>query len=242
MRALRRSRTLRESCARLDYAELVALRIGQHYVRCLRALADVQVRTAELQGFRDGPLLVLEGRTGEIEMHLVRTDLERSGPEEVNLEASVVARQENDAIVRVVDQVPAKNTRPEYPQAERVVCIDTERMQAGGHAADLRTTLTRPLSQRLPAWRATSSLSKHSKQRALASSSRQAGGRRTESAACEIARSHHRYLAGPRPASGGRCCPRTCRLREQRVVPSVLRPRLHADTRDATGQAVLASS
>ena len=70
-----------------------------------------------------------------MEVDLVRADLRLVGRQEPDPEPGVVARQERDAVIGVVDQLPAQQAGPEARQAERVVRVDAERAQVSSHPA-----------------------------------------------------------------------------------------------------------
>src|SRR6516165_11271025 len=59
-----------ELVARLDDAELVAFRVGEHHMTLLRALANVDVPGAEPERPGHRLLLVRPGRAGQMEVHL----------------------------------------------------------------------------------------------------------------------------------------------------------------------------
>ena len=101
----------------------------------VRALADVDVPAAELERPRHRRLLVLEGRAGQVEVHLVRAGLRLLGRGELDPEPGVFARHEHDdvGVVGVDGQLPAQDTGPEAREPDWVVRIEDEGDEVGGH-------------------------------------------------------------------------------------------------------------
>ena len=76
-------------------------------------------RRAELERPGHRLLLVVEGRARQVEVHLVRAGLRLLGREEPDPEPGVVVRQERDAVVGVVDHLPAQDAGPEAARDRR---------------------------------------------------------------------------------------------------------------------------
>jgi hypothetical protein len=60
-----------EVVARLDDAELVALRVGQHHVLLVGQLADIDVPATQFQYPIDGRLLVRQGLAGQVQVQSI---------------------------------------------------------------------------------------------------------------------------------------------------------------------------
>jgi hypothetical protein len=121
--------------ARLDHAELVAVGVGEHHMTLLRTLADVDVPGAELKRPCHRPLLVLQGRTRQMEVPLVQAGpllLSRKKPEP---EPGVIARQERNDIVRLAGHLPPEHAAPETRQTKRVVRIEANCQELTRHPA-----------------------------------------------------------------------------------------------------------
>src|SRR4051794_5359221 len=87
----------------LDDAELVPFRVGEHDVTVVRSLTDVGVTGAELHEAPNRFELVVVGRRREIDVDAVLVNLRRGSRLEKNLEADVVARDETDFVMGLVD-------------------------------------------------------------------------------------------------------------------------------------------
>ena len=107
----------------------------------LRALTDVDVPGAESERPRHRPLLVIQGRACQIEVHLVRPGLLLLGRKKPDPEPGVVARQERDAVAEVVGHLvghlPAQDAGPEARQTKRIVRIEAERVDVRNHPPTL---------------------------------------------------------------------------------------------------------
>ena len=94
----------------------------------LRELTDVEVAGAELEGRRDGVLLVVGGGAGEVEVHPVAADLLRVRRDEPEAHLGVVARQQGAA--GLLDHLPTEQARPELRQPGGVVRVEGQRQQS----------------------------------------------------------------------------------------------------------------
>ena len=112
-----------EGVAGLDHAELVALGIGQHDVSLFRELSDVEMAGAELERRRDGVLLVAGAGAGQVEVDKPQAEL------------GVGRGQQRTP--GVVEDLPSQDTCPEARQAGRVVRIEGQGQQSGGHPRTL---------------------------------------------------------------------------------------------------------
>jgi len=101
----------------------------------LRALADVDVPGAELERPFYRPLLVLEGRTRQMEVPLVQAGLLRLSRKKPEPEPGVSARQERNDIVRLVGHLSPEHAAPETRQAKRVVRIEANGQELTSHPA-----------------------------------------------------------------------------------------------------------
>ncbi len=99
------------------------------------ALTDVDVSGTERKRPCRRLLLVLERGARQIEVHLVLSDLLLLGWRKADREPEVIARQEWDAVVRILGHVPAQDGSPEVRETARVVRIDRERVQITSHRA-----------------------------------------------------------------------------------------------------------
>lgn len=70
-------------------------------------------------------------------MHLVRPGLRLVGLGEADPEAGVLARQQHDALVGVIEQLPPQHTSPEPRQPSRILRIKPQREQFRSHPSTL---------------------------------------------------------------------------------------------------------
>jgi hypothetical protein len=124
-----------EAVARLDHAELVAVRVGQHHVALVRELAHVQVPPAEGKRRRDRPLLVLERGAGDVEVQAVGACLLRRGRHEEQSHLRVVPGQQRTARLR--DDLPVEHPGPEQRHAGRIVSVEGHGHESRGHLRTL---------------------------------------------------------------------------------------------------------
>ena len=111
------------------------LGIGQHDVSLFRELSDVEMAGAELERRRDGVLLVAGAGAGQVEVHSVQADLLRAARDKPQAELGVGRGQQRTP--GVVEDLPSQDTRPETRQAGRVVRIEGQGQQSGGHPRTL---------------------------------------------------------------------------------------------------------
>jgi len=134
-----------EVVARLDDAELVTFGVGEHDMTLFRSLTDVDVPGAESERPCHRPLLVIQGRACQIEVHLVRAGLLLLGRKKSDPEPGVIARQERNAVWGVVGHPPAQDAGPVVCETERIVRIEAEREEVTSHSAPyLRSGLRHP--------------------------------------------------------------------------------------------------
>jgi S-adenosylmethionine-dependent methyltransferase len=136
-----------EGVTRPDDAELVAFGVGEHHMALIGALADVDVPGAEPDRPRHRVLLVLEGRTRQVEVHLVLTGLLFPSRKKSDPEPGVITRQERNVIVGIIGHLPTQDARPEPRKTERVVRIEAEREEVRRHPARTSDLLTRSRRQ-----------------------------------------------------------------------------------------------
>ena len=104
-----------ELVARLDHAELVAFRIGEHHMTFFGPLTDVDVAAAQCQRAVDRLLLIIERRAGQVEMHVVLARLGLIGRAESQLEPGVIVRYEG----RAFGAAPVVIVQPKRPPQKR---------------------------------------------------------------------------------------------------------------------------
>ena len=101
----------------------------------LRALADVDVPGAESERPCHRLLLVLEGRARQMEVSVVLAVLLLLSWKKPEAESGVVARQERNAVVRVVGHLPAEHAAPEARRRERSFESKRTCQELTGHPA-----------------------------------------------------------------------------------------------------------
>ena len=111
----------------LDDAELVPFRIGEHDVRIVRALTDVEVPGAQLEQPRHRRLLVVERGGRQVEVHAVLAGLALRDSLELDPERGAIRRHQRDLVVGLVNDVPAQRGGPESRQRDRIVGVHAER-------------------------------------------------------------------------------------------------------------------
>ena len=99
----------------------------------LRELPDVEVAAAEPQRRLDRAPLVLERRTGQVEVQAVLSGLLRGGRDEPEPDLRVMTRQQSAA--GLPDDRSAEHAGPEHRQAGRVVGVEAHRHQLKGMPA-----------------------------------------------------------------------------------------------------------
>ena len=105
-----------EAAVRIDDAELVAFRVGEHDVGVGRVLTDVDVCRTQVEELRHGGGLIIGRRGCEIEVDPVLTDLHSGRRSDEQAEAGGIGRHEVDGTSIGIAWCPAQCVRPEPGQ------------------------------------------------------------------------------------------------------------------------------
>src|SRR5215203_4228706 len=134
---------------RLDHAELISLGVSQHHMSVLGPLTDVDMPGGQPERPRHGLLLVLNRRARQIKVDPVLTDLLLLSRLKPDPEPDAIARREDDAVVGVVDDLPAPDAGPKAREPEHIVRIEAERDEVQRHPAPhLRSADSQPWTKR----------------------------------------------------------------------------------------------
>ena len=116
-----------EPVARLDHAEGVALRIGEHDVAFVWQLPDIEMVRPELESRRDRLLLTGGSGAGEVEMDAVRPDLVGLARGEQQTNLSCRSRQQDSPVVGDGDS--PEHPLPEVGQAIGIAGVEGHGLQ-----------------------------------------------------------------------------------------------------------------
>ena len=120
---------------RLYDTELIAFGVGEHDMRFVRGLTNVDVPGTQLDQPRHGFVLVVERCGRQVEMDAVLAHLGlRNGPEH-DAERGLVGWHQGDLVTGLVVVLPPQRVRPELRQTERIVRIEAESDKARRHTA-----------------------------------------------------------------------------------------------------------
>jgi hypothetical protein len=122
--------------------ELVSLRVGQDSPGFSAGLADVDPARPERKKAVD-LLITVRGAAGEVKMHAVLDRLGLGDRHEAHADGRVLVGPDDDLVLPLGQDLPAKRLRPEPGQAGRIVSVNDNVVESDGHADSMRGTLDR---------------------------------------------------------------------------------------------------
>ena len=128
-----------ESFFRAHYAELVSLRIGKDSPGLSAGLPDVYVARPEREKAVNF-LIAVRGAAGEVKMHAVLDRLGIGDRHEAHADRRVLIGPDDDLVLTLGENLPAKRLRPEAGQARQIVSVNDDVMESNGHADSMRGT------------------------------------------------------------------------------------------------------
>ncbi len=124
------------------YAELVSLRAGKDSPGVSAGLADVDPACPKRKEAVD-LLIAVRGAGGEVKMHAVLDRLGVGDRHETHADGCILVGPDDDLVLALGQDLPAKYLRPEPRQAGQIVSVNDEAVESDGHAESMRGTLDR---------------------------------------------------------------------------------------------------
>src|SRR4051812_892528 len=101
----------------------------------LRALPDIEVPSPETEGFLHRPLLVLERRARQVEVHPIQARLRLLVRKEPDPEPGVITRNKRGAVPVAIRGWPSEDPGPEARKTAGVVGIDAQGDEVACHGS-----------------------------------------------------------------------------------------------------------
>jgi hypothetical protein len=115
-------------------------RVGKDSPRLSASLADVDPARPERKKAVN-LLIAIRGAAGEVKMHPVLDRLGAGDRHEAHADGCVLVSPDDDLVLPLGDNLPAKRLCPEPCQAGQVVSVNDDVVESDGHADSMRGTL-----------------------------------------------------------------------------------------------------
>ena len=129
-----------ERFLRAHDTELVSLRVGQDSPGLSAGLPDVDPAGPERKKAVN-LLIAVRGAAGEVKMQAVLDRLGVGDWHEAHADKRVLAGPDDDLVLALGKNLPAKRLRPEPGQAGQIVSVNDDVVQSHGHVASMRGAL-----------------------------------------------------------------------------------------------------